>query len=70
MRRIDEGYALVRARKTADLTQAELAVGLGTVQLAVTRLEGGRDPPSIATLCRYAKATGTRLTVDLVPSGG
>ena len=70
MRRIDEGYALVRARKTADLIQAELAVRLGTAQLMVPRLEGGPDSSSTATLCRCAKATGTRPTVDLVASGG
>ena len=72
--RIDEEYALiealVRARTAAKLTQAELARRLGTTQSAVARLEGGRVSPSFATLRRYAEATGARLTVDLVPSGG
>ena len=72
--RIEEEYALiealVRARTAAKLTQAELARRLGTTQSAVARLEGGRVSPSFATLRRYAEATGTRLTVDLVPSGG
>ena len=72
--RIDGGYALiealVRARRAAKLTQAELASRLGTTQSAVARLEGGRVSPSFATLRRYAEATGTRLTVDLVPAGG
>ena len=68
--RVDEEYALVealvRARTEARLTQAELARRLGTTQSAVARLEGGRASPSFATLRRYAAATGTRLTVDLV----
>ena len=70
--RVDEEYALIealiRARTTAKLTQAELAQRLGTTQSAVARLEGGRVSPSFATLRRYAEATGTRLTVRLVPA--
>jgi DNA-binding XRE family transcriptional regulator len=58
--------ALVRARTKANLTQAELARRLGTTQSAVARLEGGRVSPSIATLRRYAKATGSDLKIDLV----
>ncbi len=62
--------ALVRARTTAKLTQAELARRLGTTQSAVARLEGGQVSPSFATLRRYAEATGTRLTVGFVPTDG
>ncbi len=62
--------ALVRARMAAKLTQAELARRLGTTQSAVARLEGGRVSPSFATLRRYAKATGARLTVGLAPADG
>ncbi len=72
--RVDEEYALiealVHARTSAKLTQAELAQRLGTTQSAVARLEGGRVSPSFATLRRYAEATGTRLTVGLVPADG
>ena len=57
--------ALVSARMAARLTQIELAQRLGTTQSAVARLEGGRVSPSLATLRRYAEATGTRLTVGL-----
>lgn len=60
--------ALIRARTTAKLTQAELAQRLGTTQSAIARLEGGGVSPSFATLRRYAEATGTRLTVGLVPA--
>ena len=72
--RVDEEYALiealVRARAAAKLTQAELAKRLGTTQSAVARLEGGWVSPSFVTLRRYAEATGTRLTVRLVPADG
>ena len=72
--RVDEEYALiealVRARTAANLTQTEVARRLGTTQSAAARLEGGRVSPSFATLRRYAEATGTRLTVDLVRADG
>ncbi|RDE10553.1 helix-turn-helix domain-containing protein [Pelagibacterium lacus] len=57
--------ALVRARMRAKLTQAELASRIGTTQSAIARLEGGNVSPSIATLQRYAKATGARLKIEL-----
>ena len=60
--------ALVNARTAANLTQTELAERLGTTQSAVARMEGGRVSPSIATVRRYAEATGTRLIVGLVPA--
>ena len=61
--RIDGEYALiealVRARTTAKLTQAELAGRLGTTQSAVARLEGGGcrrpSPPCAATPKRPAR---------------
>jgi predicted transcriptional regulator len=58
--------ALVRARTEAGLTQTELARRVGTTQSAIARLEGGSVSPSLATLRRYAEATGTRLQVSLV----
>lgn len=68
--RIDEEYSLieslVRARTEANLTQEQLAERLGTTQSAVARMEGGRISPSIATIRRYARATGKRLEIELV----
>lgn len=72
--RADEEYALaeamVRARTTANLTQAELAARIGTTQSAIARLEGGKLSPSVRTLRRYAEATGTRLTLGFERSDG
>lgn len=70
----DQEYSLVaqliRARTEAKLTQTEVAQRLGTTQSAIARLEGGRISPSIATLRRYAEATGNRLTIGLQRVGG
>jgi len=58
--------ALIRSRVDANLSQAELASKLGTTQSSIARLEGGGVSPSLATLRRYAAATGSRLKVSLV----
>lgn len=55
--------AMINARRDAKLTQAELAEKIGTTQSAIARLEAGRVSPSIATLRRYAEATGHQLRV-------
>lgn len=57
--------SLLAARARAGLTQAQLAERMGTTQSVIARLEGGRTTPSMATLNRYAKATGSRLRVAL-----
>jgi len=51
---------LVRARLRAGLSQAELAVRMGTSQSAIARLESGQSLPSTKTLLRYAEATGSK----------
>ena len=58
--------AMIIARRDAKLTQAELAERIGTTQSAIARLEAGRVSPSIATLQRYAEATGHQLRVGFV----
>jgi ribosome-binding protein aMBF1 (putative translation factor) len=64
---LDEEYELARlmieARARAGLTQAELAKRMRTSQSVVARLEGGRAKPSMTTLRRFARATGSRLTI-------
>lgn len=62
---------MLRARKAARLTQAEVAKRMGTKTPAVARLEGAggskQHSPSIATLHKYADAVGCRLEIKLVP---
>jgi transcriptional regulator with XRE-family HTH domain len=62
---------VLKARKRAGLTQAEIAVRMGTKAPAVARIEAGggskRHSPSIATLRRYAEAVGCKLKIELVP---
>ncbi len=55
--------ALIEARTMAGLTQAELALRMGTTQSVIARLESGRVQPTTATLQRLARATGTRLRI-------
>jgi transcriptional regulator with XRE-family HTH domain len=62
---------LLRARRQAGLTQAEVAARMGTQTLAVASLEAGggsrRHSPSVATLRKYARAVGCRLEIRLRP---
>ncbi|HEV2383225.1 MAG TPA: helix-turn-helix transcriptional regulator [Terriglobia bacterium] len=56
---------LIRARRRAGLSQAELAVRMGTSQSAIARLESGQTLPSTKTLLRFAKATGSKVHLRL-----
>ena len=56
--------ALIDARGQAGLSQEDVAARMKTSQQTVSRLEGGRANPSVRTLQRYAKATGTRLKIS------
>jgi len=62
---------LLRARRHAGLTQAEVAERMGTKTPAVARLEAGggskRHSPSLVTLRKYATAVGCRLEIKLRP---
>jgi ribosome-binding protein aMBF1 (putative translation factor) len=59
--------ALISARTKADISQGEIARRMKTSQPAVARLEAGRGNPSVDTLRRYARATGTRLRILFEP---
>lgn len=65
---LEEEYALIRelldARNRAKLTQAQVARRMGTSQSAVARLESGRSP-SMASLRKYARATGSKVQIKL-----
>jgi len=62
--------ALVAARKAAGLTQAEVAIRMGTKTPAIARIEssGGKNKPSpsLSTLRKYAEAVGCKLEIRLV----
>jgi ribosome-binding protein aMBF1 (putative translation factor) len=59
--------ALIDARSRAGLSQGDIARKMRTSQPAVARLEAGQGNPSVSTLRRYAKATGTRLRISFDP---
>jgi ribosome-binding protein aMBF1 (putative translation factor) len=61
--------AVMDVRGRAGLTQKELARRMGTTQPVVARLESGRTRPSMRTLERLAKATGSRLLISFEPRG-
>jgi transcriptional regulator with XRE-family HTH domain len=54
-----------RLRSDAGLTQAELAVRMGTTQSAIARMEGGGVRPTLETLEKLAKAIGSDLVVGV-----
>lgn len=60
---------MVDARRSAGLTQAELASRMGTSQSVVARLESARHMPSFDLISRYARALGLGLEVHLAPLG-
>src|SRR3954452_8943394 len=64
---------LLKARRRAGLTQAEVAARMGTRTPAVARLEAGggsrKHSPSVATLRKYARAVGCRLEIRLRAEG-
>ena len=53
---------LLRARRRAGLSQAELAIRMRTSQSTIARLESGQTLPSTKTLLRYAEATAASFT--------
>lgn len=60
---------LLRARKLAGMTQADIAERMGVTQASVARLESSagsrKHAPSVATLRRYADAVGCDLHISL-----
>src|SRR5438552_6768628 len=60
---------LLRARRRAGLTQAQVAARMGTKTPAVARLEAGggsrRHSPSVTTLRKYAQAVGCTVEIRL-----
>ncbi len=71
---LEPEYALLRemllAREKTGLSQEEIAVRMGTIAPAVTRLEsslvGGKHSPSLATIKKYAKAVDCHIEIKLI----
>jgi len=63
-------HEILKARRNAGLSQAEIAKRMGTKAPAITRLESslssGKHSPSIATLKKYANALNCHLEIKLV----
>lgn len=62
--------ALVKARKSRDLSQRELAELVGVTKTVISRLESGDHSPRLETVYDVAKALGYRLDVRLVRERG
>ena len=60
---------LLRARKTAGLTQVQVATRMGINPASLARIESSlgsrKHSPSLETLRKYARACGMRLTINL-----
>ena len=61
---------VLAARRSAGLTQAEVAERMGTQAPAVARLESsmttGKHSPTLATLRKYVEACGKKLALSVV----
>ena len=60
--------AMIDARKTAGLTQKQLAERTGIAQADISRLENGNANPSLRTLQRLAKGMGMRMQIQFIPA--
>ncbi len=56
--------ALLRARRQAGLTQAQLAERMGRKQSLISAIESGRRSPRLQTLADAARAMGYELKVE------
>lgn len=61
--------AILHARKSAGLSQKQLAEKTGIAQSDINKLENGNANPSLQTLQRLAAAMGMKLKVELLPTG-
>jgi len=59
------GARIRRLRKAKGLSQAALAKGAHLTRVYITRLEAGRQDPSLSTINALAKALGVPVTALL-----
>lgn len=64
---MDAASTLRDARRSAGLTQVELAERSGVTQSVISAYEAGRREPSVPMLERLVEATGHRLELSLEP---
>ena len=64
---LDPGKAIAQLRRSARISQAELARRMGTTQSAIARLEAGRLSPSFRTLRSAYAALGHQLELSSRP---
>jgi transcriptional regulator with XRE-family HTH domain len=62
------GQEIRRVREARGLNQAQLAVSIGTGPAAISRIENGRQSPSMETLEKIAQGLGVEVA-DLFPKG-
>jgi HTH-type transcriptional regulator / antitoxin HipB len=69
----EEGYAtfklgilLRQAREAAGLTQADIALRLGTQRSTISKIENNAEDVRLALLRRYAETLGKNLYVSLI----
>ena len=60
------GYLLKQARKTAGITQEELAVKLKTKKSAISRIENHAEDIRLSTLKNYLEALNRKLHINIL----
>ena len=59
--------ALLKARKSQNLTQKELSERTGITQSDISKIEKGTRNPSLAMLKRLAEGMGMQLKIEFIP---
>ncbi|MBS6702633.1 MAG: helix-turn-helix transcriptional regulator [Clostridiales bacterium] len=60
--------AMIDARKSAGLTQKQLAEKTGIAQADISKLETGNANPSLRTLQRLAAGMGMKMKIEFLPT--
>lgn len=63
----DAATVMLRARQAAGLSQRAAATAAGVRQPLISRIETGREQPSVPTLARLVAACGFGLRLELEP---
>ena len=64
---MDAIRSMIKARKSQNLTQKELAERTGINQADISKLENGTRNPSVNLLKRLAEGMGMTLKIEFVP---